>query len=256
MEILLLIAVAFGASWLTFYSGFGLGTLLTPVFILLFKDPLLGIAATAIVHFSNNLFKFILMKKSVNWKIAGPFALAAVPAAFLGSFLIQYVSKVELTTYQFAETTYSIELLNLIFGTVLIAFALIELVPKWSIAFSKQSLWLGGVISGFFGGLSGHQGALRSAFLIKYQLDKNVFIATGIIVALTVDIVRTPMYFKNIDVSEIAGGWQYLLIALLAALIGAITGKFFLKKMKLRFLNLSVSIAMIIFGIVLIFGIL
>ena len=58
MDILLLIIVAFGASWLTFYSGFGLGTLLTPVFVLLFGDVLLGIAGTAVVHFLNNFFVF------------------------------------------------------------------------------------------------------------------------------------------------------------------------------------------------------
>jgi uncharacterized membrane protein YfcA len=256
MDILLLIIVAFGASWLTFYSGFGLGTLLTPVLILLFGEPLLAIACTAIVHFSNNLFKFLLMKKSVNWKIAGPFALAAIPAAFLGSFLIQYTSSVSLYTYSSFGKTHHIDLLNLIFGLVLIAFALVELIPKWSLAFSKQSLWLGGVISGFFGGLSGHQGALRSAFLIRYQLDKNVFIATGIIVALAVDIVRTPMYFRKIDIADISGGWVYIVIALSAALVGAITGKFFLKKMKIKFLNLTVSVAMIIFGMVLIVGLL
>jgi uncharacterized protein len=256
MEILLLILVAFGASWLTFYSGFGLGTLLTPVFILLFKDPLLGIAGTAIVHFLNNVVKFFLMKKSVNWKVAIPFGLAAIPAAFLGAFLIGYVQDIELYSYEISEGTLSISLINLVFGFVLICFAMIELIPKWSIAFSKQSLWIGGVISGFFGGLSGHQGALRSAFLIKYQLKKEVFIATGIIVALVVDIVRIPTYFSEVNLSDLSDGYTYIAIALCAALIGAITGKILLKKIKIRALNLIVSIAMIVFGLALISGIL
>ncbi len=256
MEILLLILVAFGASWLTFYSGFGLGTLLTPVFILLFKDPLLGIAGTAIVHFLNNVVKFFLMKKSVNWKVAIPFGLAAIPAAFLGAFLIGYVQDIELYSYEISEGTLSISLINLVFGFVLICFAMIELIPKWSIAFSKQSLWIGGVISGFFGGLSGHQGALRSAFLIKYQLKKEVFIATGIIVALVVDIVRIPTYFSEVNLSDLSDGYTYIAIALGAALMGAITGKILLKKIKIRALNLIVSIAMIVFGLALISGIL
>jgi len=256
MEILLLIFVAFGASWLTFYSGFGLGTLLTPVFILLFKDPLLGIAGTAIVHFLNNVVKFFLMNKSVNWKVAIPFGLAAIPAAFLGAFLIGYVQDIELYSYIVSEKTLSVSLINLVFGFVLICFAMIELIPKWSIAFSKQSLWLGGVISGFFGGLSGHQGALRSAFLIKYQLKKEVFIATGIIVALVVDIVRIPTYFSEVNLSDLSEGYTYIAIALGAALVGAITGKILLKKIKIRALNLIVSIAMIVFGVALISGIL
>ncbi len=254
MDIFLLIAVAFGASWLTFFSGFGLGTLLTPVFIMLFKDPVLAIAGTAIVHFSNNVFKFLLMQRNVNWKIVIPFGLAAIPAAFLGAFLISSIQDITLTSYAIGESVYHITLLNLIFSIVLLIFALIELIPSWSLTFSKQKLWLGGAISGFFGGLSGHQGALRSAFLLKYQLEKEVFIATGIVVALVVDLVRTPIYFSKVDISDISGGWMYIIIALSAALIGAILGKLLLKKIKMRFLTVFVSVAMILFGIALTLG--
>lgn len=254
MEIVLLISVAFGASWLTFYSGFGLGTLLTPVFILLFKDPLLGIAGTAVVHFLNNVFKFALMKKSIDWKVFKPFGLAAIPAAFVGALLIADIQDLHLLSYQIGGKIWDIYLLNMVFGIVLIGFAMIELIPKWSLSFSKQKLWVGGVISGFFGGLSGHQGALRSAFLIRYDLSKEVFIATGIMVALVVDMVRMPIYFYKTDISLISGGWVYISIALAAALVGAISGKFFLKKMEIKFLNRFVSFAMILFGIALIGG--
>jgi uncharacterized membrane protein YfcA len=256
MEVLYLILVSFGASWLTFYSGFGLGTLLTPVFYLLFQDIVLAIAGTAIVHFLNNVFKFLLMKKSVNWKVALPFGLAAIPAAFLGAYFIVDITDITLYSYNIGGRALGITLLNLVFGTVLIGFALIELVPTWSIAFSKKSLWFGGMISGFFGGLSGHQGALRTAFLIKYQLKKEVFIATGIVVALAVDIVRSAVYFSKYQLSSLGDEWQYIAIALAAALLGAITGKFLLKKMKLKALNIIISIAMLVFGIVLISGIL
>lgn len=256
MDIVVLIAVAFGASWLTFFSGFGLGTLLTPVFILLFKDPVIAIAGTAIVHFLNNVFKFLLMKRNVNWKIVIPFGLAAIPAAFLGAMLISNIRDVVLGTYSFGSKELEVTLLNLVFGVVLIVFALIELIPRWSLTFSKQKLWIGGAISGFFGGLSGHQGALRSAFLLKYKLDKEVFIATGIVVALIVDLVRTPIYFSKVDITSISGGWLYIAIALSAALLGAILGKFLLKKIKMRFLTVFVSIAMIVFGLALTSGIL
>ena len=67
----------------------------------------------------------------------------------------------------FFLTTLEIKAMNLIFFFVLSVFALIELIPSWSIAFSKQKLWIDGIISRFFGGLSGHQGALQTAFLVK-----------------------------------------------------------------------------------------
>ncbi len=256
MDILILILISFGASWLTFFSGFGLGTLLTPVFYMIFNDLTLAIASTAIVHFLNNVFKFLLMKKSVDWKVVTPFGLAAIPFAFLGAFLLTQFEDSLLFTYSIAGTEFEVYMMNLIFGIVLLIFALIELIPSWSIAFSKKSLVLGGSISGFFGGLSGHQGALRSAFLIKYKLEKEVFIATGIVIALIIDIVRTSVYFSKTDVSDLEGGWTMIVISLSAALLGAITGKFFLKKIKITSLVLTVSIAMIVFGLALAMGIL
>lgn len=215
---------------------------------------MLAIAGTAIVHFLNNVFKFLLMRRAVNWPVVIPFGLAAIPAAFAGAMLISYVNDVELLTYQIGTKTYEVLLLNVIFSVVLIAFALIELIPSWSLAFSKQSLWLGGAISGFFGGLSGHQGALRTAFLIKYKLDKEVFIATGIVVALVVDIVRSTVYFSQYKIGELSEQWYYIALALGAALLGAITGKLLLKKVKMKSLTIFISVAMIVFGVALSLG--
>ncbi|MEX1002652.1 MAG: TSUP family transporter [Crocinitomicaceae bacterium] len=251
MDVFILIVVAFGASWLTFFSGFGLGTLLTPVFYFIFQDVVLAITGTAIVHFLNNVFKFTLMQKSIDWKIAIPFGLAAIPAAFLGSQLIFYMEDKVVFVYEMAGGIFEVRLFNLIFSLILLVFALIELIPKWSLIFSRQSLWVGGFISGFFGGLSGHQGALRTAFLIRYKLDKEVFIATGILVALVVDVVRTTVYFTEYDLAILGDQWHYLLIALPAALIGAITGKLLLKKMKMKFLTNFISVAMIVFAVAL-----
>ncbi|WP_027421168.1 sulfite exporter TauE/SafE family protein [Crocinitomix catalasitica] len=256
MDLVLIILVSFGASWLTFFCGFGLGTLLTPVFYLLFQDLTLAIASTAIVHFANNIFKFALMQKSVDWKIALPFGIAALPFAAIGAFLLLYIDDFTVWTYQISDQIFNVNLLNLIFGSILIILALVEIIPAWSIRFSKQKLWIGGAISGFFGGLSGHQGALRSAFLIKYQLKPEVFVATGIVVALAIDIVRSTIYFTSDDIQNVTLPWNWIVLSLIAAFAGAITGKFLLKKIKLKSLNLIVSIAMISFGLVLIFGIL
>lgn len=255
MDLILLILVAFGASWLTFFSGFGLSTLLTPVFLLIFHDLPLAIAATAVVHFLNNVFKFLLMHKSINWKIVLPFGVAAIPAAAVGAIILDKISNQSLLEYTLFNRHFSIYLLDLIFGIILILFALIELIPKWSMSFAKQQLWIGGIISGFFGGLSGHQGALRTAFLIKYKLDKEVFISSGIFIALLIDIVRTPIYFANKDLSLLQDQWQLIFIALLSALVGAISGRYFLKKIKLITLNIVVAIAMLIFGVALTTGV-
>lgn len=256
MDLAILILVSFGASWLTFFCGFGLGTLLTPVFYLLFQDIVLAIAATAIVHFLNNVFKFLLMRGSVDWKIVLPFGSAAIPAAMLGAYLMTRMTDQLILTYHIFGLEARVTLFNLIFGIILIGFALIELIPSWSLAFSRQRLWVGGVVSGFFGGLSGHQGALRTAFLIKYNLKKEVFIATGIVVALIVDVVRTSIYAYENNFAFSTAEWWWIALALGAALLGAITGKLFLKKIKINVLNLAISVALLFFGLTLATGIL
>ncbi len=49
-------AAALVASLLTFYSGFSLGTILTPIMAIYFLIET-AVAMTALVHFANNLFK-------------------------------------------------------------------------------------------------------------------------------------------------------------------------------------------------------
>ena len=56
MELALIAFAALVGSTLTLFSGFGLGTMMTPVFALFFPVPL-AIAATAVVHLASNLFK-------------------------------------------------------------------------------------------------------------------------------------------------------------------------------------------------------
>ena len=55
MEIILISLAAFLTAILTFFSGFGLGTILMPVFAIFFPIDI-AIALTGVVHFANNLF--------------------------------------------------------------------------------------------------------------------------------------------------------------------------------------------------------
>ena len=62
MEIVIISFAAFIIAILTFFSGFGLGTILTPVFMIFFPVEL-AIGLTGIVHFFNNIFKLVLVGK-------------------------------------------------------------------------------------------------------------------------------------------------------------------------------------------------
>ncbi len=84
MEIIIISLVSFLAAVLTFFSGFGLGTLLTPVMLVYFPVEV-AIALTGIVHFSNNIFKLFMVGTYVDKGVLLRFGLPAIVAAFIGS---------------------------------------------------------------------------------------------------------------------------------------------------------------------------
>ncbi len=255
MEYLIIGIVAFIASLLSFFSGFGLGTLLLPAFAVFFPVDI-AISLTAVVHFLNNIVKFLLTGKKVNRQVYLRFGLSAIPAAFAGAFLLVYLTGIQREiTLEFIGIHFTIIPVNAVIGAVMIIFALMDLnknFNKLSIPINK--LWLGGILSGFFGGLSGHQGALRSAFLINFGLSKESFVATGIAIALTVDLVRMGVYTTKYTQSGISDYTTILLVALVAAFSGAIIGRTLLKKITIQVIRSLVAILLIVVGFGLITG--
>jgi hypothetical protein len=135
----------------------------------------------------------------------------------------------------------------------MIFFALMEMVPRLkNIQFAKQYLSFGGLLSGFFGGLSGHQGALRSAFLVKSGLSKEAFVATGVFIACMVDLTRLPVYFARFSTERLVEQWPLLLLATLSAFAGAYLGTRYLKKTTMAVVQ-SITAVMII-GIAVLLG--
>ena len=65
---LLIAVVSFFVAGLTFFSGFGLGTLLMPLFTLFFPVHI-AVAATAVVHLLNNIFKIVLVGRYAKKRI-------------------------------------------------------------------------------------------------------------------------------------------------------------------------------------------
>lgn len=244
------------ASLLTFFSGFGLGTLLLPVFALFF-DLESAIALTAIVHFLNNSFKFILVHKKINKQLVLKFGIPSLLFAFAGAWLLKQVSVSQpITSYQIGDSVFSITAIGLIIGTLMLIFSLWELIPFLkNLSFGKANLIWGGALSGFFGGLSGHQGALRSAFLIRLNLDKEIFIATGIGIACMVDVARLSIYSSTINKQVVQQNYLLLGIAVISAWIGAFAGSKLLKKTTNEFIKWFVFVFMTFTSLLIISGI-
>jgi uncharacterized membrane protein YfcA len=119
---------------------------------------------------------------------------------------------------------------------ILIAsFTFFELIPSLrNLEFDKKYLPLGGAVSGFFGGLSGHQGALRSAFLARTGLSKEQFIGTGTAIACFIDVARIGIYSKNFATHTLIQNAPLFFITTLAAFLGAYIGSKILKKITMK----------------------
>jgi len=256
MEIIVLCIAALVTSLLTFFTGFGLGTILTPVFAIFFPIDL-AIALTGVVHFLNNIFKLFLIGGKADRNVVIRFGMPAFFTALLGAYLLLRVSNLNaLTTYSLWGNEYSITPVKLVIAVLLIAFALMEVIPYFkNIQFGKDKLVFGGLLSGFFGGLSGNQGALRSAFLIKSGLSKESFIATGIVVACIVDFSRLGVYMTRFLKSGLLENLTLVIAATTSAFIGAYTGSALLKKVTLQTVQVIVTVMLVILSIALGLGI-
>ncbi len=255
MELAIICLAAFIASGLTLFSGFGLGTLLMPVVAVFF--PLeVAIAMTAVVHLANNLFKLLLLGRGADARVLLRFGIPAVLFAWIGAALLVDLSVGDTAIeYSLLGHVMSTSGLNLILGSLVLLFVVLELLPVMGrISFDSKYLPLGGVLSGFFGGLSGHQGAFRSMFLIKANLSKEAFIATGVLIAVLVDMTRLLVYGIDLFSERQEIDWVVVAAASLSAFIGAFLGRRLLKKITLRSVQLLVSAMLALIAIGLIFG--
>lgn len=255
MEIATVCLVALLASGLTFFSGFGLGTLLLPAFAL-FMPLEQAVAATAVVHLLNGLFKLGLLRRHIDRGVLLRFGVPAVLAALLGAWLLSRLGTLPaLHDYTAFGRAFAITPIKLVIGLLLLLFALIELVPKLrDLEFDARWQPLGGALSGFFGGLAGMQGALRSAFLARSGLGKQAFVATGAAIACVIDVARLAVYAGTLVRVFASLDHRLLACAVLAAFAGAWCGNRLLKKTTLRGIQRIVAALLFVFAIGLIVG--
>lgn len=264
MDVLILCAVAFLGSGLTFFSGFGLGTLLLPVFAAFYPVPV-AVACTAVVHFLNGLFKLALAGRHADRAVALRFGIPAVLAAAAGAWLLTRLAMTgPLATYTLGGSAdgggglvATITPVNLVVGALLVLVSLIELHPRWqNVSLSPKLIPLGGLVSGFFGGVSGMQGAFRSAFLIRAGLSKEAFIGTGIVVAVFIDVTRLGVYGASLRSEWAQIDLEVVGAAVLSAFAGAYTGSRLLRKVTYRGLQLVVGAMLGVAGLAMALGLL
>lgn len=232
-----LIAVAaLIAATVTFFSGFGLGTALLPAFAA-FMPIQAAVGMVAIVHLLNNALKFGLLRGHVVRGVFVRFGIPAVLLAPIGALVLDRLSG---------------RALDVVIAALLVVLGLQELVPSIArLTFSERYLAAGGAASGFLGGLAGLQGALRSAFLIRLGLDREAFIATGVAVALVVDVSRIVTYAAQGTLRLQGDALSLAATGVIAASAGALIGNRLLRSVTVRGIQVVVGVLLVLVAIAL-----
>jgi uncharacterized membrane protein YfcA len=207
-----LAAVLAGA--LASVTGFGIGSLLTPV-LALRVDTRVAVAVVSIPHLAGTALRFWMLKGHVDRSVFWRFGLMSAAGGLVGALL---------------HTRASAPALTILFGGLLLFVALSEL-RGWSrrMRLTGAAAWAAGVTSGLLGGLVGNQGGIRSAALLGFDLKRDSTIATATAVGLVVDAARMPVYFALYR-DDMAHLIEPIVVATLAVLAGTVAGRHLLSR--------------------------
>jgi hypothetical protein len=185
--------------------------------------------------------------------------LPAIIAAFIGAAALGYVSHFgEVAEYAVGSRIATVTPIKIIMGVLMLVFALFELLPSLrELKFDRKHLLAGGILSGFFGGFSGHQGALRSAFLAKAGVSTETFVGTNAVIGFIVDVARIATYAVTLSLAGTTTyfgsvQWRMILVGILAAFFGVMISKRFLHKITMKTVQTLTGI--LLFGIALALG--
>src|SRR5687768_6056804 len=207
-------AVAVIAGAVAAMTGFGVGSLLTPV-LALTVDTTLAVAAVSIPHVVATAIRFWFLCGRVDRKVVLSFGLTSAAGGLLGAALYKTAGSRRLTA---------------VFGGLLLFAAVSEITGlARRMRFRGWVAWGAGALSGLLGGLVGNQGGIRSAALTGFDLPKEKFVGTATAIALFVDGARLPVYIAN-QRSDMLMLWPWMALGTLGVVGGTILGSRILKR--------------------------
>ncbi|MBI2624897.1 MAG: sulfite exporter TauE/SafE family protein [Candidatus Nealsonbacteria bacterium] len=205
MEIVYITLLTFAAAAIGTITGFGTSTIMIPV-LLIFLPPLETIFLVAIIHWFGNVWKIALFSRGFNLRLIALFGVIGLATSYLGAFLSLGANE---------------QILLRFLGAFLAGYALFLISQsKFKIPAGSAAALSGGALSGFFAGMFGMGGAIRSMFLSAFDLPKAVYIATAGAIGFMVDSTRIITYFTGGTVmpKEL---WQGLFFFIPTSFLGA-----------------------------------
>jgi hypothetical protein len=233
MEIILVTLLTLIAATVGTITGFGTSTLMIPV-LAIFFPPVEAIFLVAIIHWFGDIWKVILFRKGFNRRLLVLFGITGLATSYLGAFISLGANE---------------EIFLRVLGASLSAYAIfLVFESKFKIPAGNFTALSGGALSGFFAGMFGIGGAIRSAFLSAFNLPKAVYIATAGAIGLLVDSTRIITYF--------AGGatlpqelWLGLFLFIPASFVGAQIAKRIVDRIPQQSFRIVVAIFLLLIGL-------
>jgi len=204
--VLLLVAILAGA--IAGVSGFGIGSLLTPLLASALGMKL-AVAFISIPHLLATALRFWGLRRHVDRRVLIHFGLLSAAGGLLGALF---------------QARANSPMLTLLFGLLLL-FVGISALAGWTdrLRFHHGAAWIAGLLSGIFGGLVGNQGGIRSGALLSFQLEPERLVATATAIGILVDFARMPVYLAT-QAQPLSSLWLPILIATAGCLIGTLWG--------------------------------
>jgi uncharacterized membrane protein YfcA len=205
---LIVAAAAALAGAIASFVGFGIGSLLTPLFAVRMGTQL-AVAAVSIPHFLATALRFWRLRSHVDRRVLLSFGATSAAGGLTGALLHSYATN---------------RALSIAFGIILLFVGASEMTGfARKMRFHGPVAWIAGAASGLFGGLVGNQGGIRSAALLGFDVDKQAFVATATAIGLIVDGARMPVYFVT-QLHSLVHVWPLIVLASAGTLVGTVGG--------------------------------
>jgi uncharacterized membrane protein YfcA len=233
MAIALVALVGLLAAGVAAVTGFGIGSLLTPV-LALNAGAKVAVAAVSIPHLVGTAQRFWMLRAHVDRRVVLGFGIASAVGGLAGALVHVWVSS---------------HVLAVVFGILVIVAGVSEL-TGWMrrVHWGRRSGWVAGAVSGALGGMVGNQGGIRTAALLGFDVPKESFVATATAIALFVDGARLPVYLAT-EWRDILSIWQSVVTATVAVVIGTALGTRVLGRVPQAMFRRVIAVFLIALGL-------
>ena len=229
----LLAAASLAAGAIASVAGFGIGTVLTPLFALRI-DMRLAVAAVAIPHLIATSLRLWMMREHVDGRLVRTFGVMSAAGGLAGALLQQRLRGPGLV---------------MLFGVLLVFAGVTGLTGVMErVRLGRTAAWIAGLLSGVFGGLVGNQGGIRSAALLGFNVHPAAFVASATAAALMVDLARMPVYVA-LEADRLATLAGPIAVAAAGAIAGTIGGGRILRRIPPLIFKKMVSVLVLSLGI-------